>query len=203
MSHILKQNKFFLSCVVIAIVLGGMTLGNIPPAQGNLGIQTIDGLTFNFADYPVLTHEQIAIINYFDRLVTATEINLWNGWNAENYLWAVQYVAAFTAYTFAAFSETTSGYRTEFYENFAQTLIQKMNTSVADYGNESMEYYEWNIIPGFTDYYYPNATHPDADDVYTGGFRGPAMKLSPHARSPMSAAGSVRVQPVERFPQGC
>ena len=37
-----------------------------------------------------------------------------------------------------------------------------------------MEYYEWVSIPGFTDYYYPNATHPDGDDIYTGGFRGPA-----------------------------
>jgi hypothetical protein len=151
-----------------------MTFGNIPPAQVNLGIQTIDDTTFNFADYPSLTHEQIAIINYFNRLVTETEVNLWDGWNAERYLWTLQYVAAFVAYLFAAFSETTSGYRTAFYENFAQTLIQKMNTSVADYGNQSMEYYEWASIPGFTDYYYPNATNPDANDVYTGGFRGPA-----------------------------
>jgi len=174
MSQILKQNKFVLSAFVITIVLAGMTFGNIPPAQVNLSIQTIDDTTFNFADYPSLTHEQIAIVNYFNRLVTETEVNLWDGWNADRYLWTLQYVAAFVAYIFAAFSETTSGYRTAFYENFAQTLIQKMNTSVADYGNQSMEYYEWASIPGFTDYYYPNATNPDANDVYTGGFRGPA-----------------------------
>lgn len=170
----LKQNKFVLSAFVITIVLAGMTFGNIPPAPVNLGIQTIDGTMFNFADYPVLTHEQIAIINYFDRLVTETAVNLWDGWNAENYLWALQYVAAFVAYILAASSETTSGYRSEFYENFAQTLIQKMNTSIEYYGNQSMEYYEWASIPGFTDYYYPNATHPDGNDIYTGGFRGPA-----------------------------
>jgi hypothetical protein len=75
---------------------------------------------------------------------------------------------------FAAVSETAPGYRTDFYEGHAYTQILKMNTTVADFDNKSMEYYEWASIPGFTDYYYPNATHPDADDVYTGGFRGPA-----------------------------
>ncbi len=174
MSQVLKQNKFVLTAFVITIVLAGMTFGNMPPSPVAMGVQTIDGTIFNFADYPALNHEQIAIVNYFNRLVTGQAVNLWDGWNAENYLWALQYVAAFVAYIFAAFSETTSGYRTEFYENFVYTQILKMNTSFAEYGDESMEYYEWASIPGFTDYYYPNATHPDADDIYTGGFRGPA-----------------------------
>ncbi|MFW9795345.1 MAG: hypothetical protein ACFFEE_13645 [Candidatus Thorarchaeota archaeon] len=174
MSQTLKHDKFVIATFVITIVLAGMTFANIPSAPVATGIQTIGGTTFDFADYDALTHEQIAIVNYFYHLMMGQAANIWTGWNAENYRWALQYVNAFLAYTFAAFSETTSGYRTDFHENFAQSQILKMNTSVAEYGNESMEYYEWASIPGFTDYYYPNATHPDADDVYTGGFRGPA-----------------------------
>ncbi len=174
MPQLITQNKFVLSAFVITIVLAGLTLGNLPAPPVPMGIQTINGNTFNFADYPALTHEQIAIINYFNRLVTGQAVNSWTGWNAENYMWAIQYVSAFLAYTFAAFSETISGYRTELYENFAYSQILRMNTTIEEYGNESMEYYEWESIPGFTSYYYPNTTHPDADDVYTGGFRGPA-----------------------------
>ena len=172
MSHVLKQNKFVISALVITVVLAGLTFGNLPAPSVPLGVQTIDGTTFNFADYPALTHEQIAIINYFNRLVTEQSVISWDGWNAENYMWAIQYVNAFLAYTFAALAETTSGYRTDFYENFARSQILRMNTTVAEYGTKSMEYYEWASIPGFTDYHYPNATNPA--DVYTGGFRGPA-----------------------------
>ncbi|MHA2425736.1 MAG: linalool dehydratase/isomerase domain-containing protein [Candidatus Thorarchaeota archaeon] len=174
MSKVLQQNKFVITAFVITIVLAGLTFGNMPPPPVAKGVQTVDGTTFNFADYTALSHEQVAIVNFFNRLITGQAVNLWDGWNAENYLWALQYVNAFLAYMFAAVSETTPGYRTDFYEEHAYTQILKMNTTVADYGNESMEYYEWTSIPGFTDYYYPNATHPDADDVYTGGFRGPA-----------------------------
>lgn len=174
MSTILRQNKFFLSCVVITIVLAGMTFGNIPAPPVPQGVQTVNGTTFNFADYPSLTHEQLAIINYFNELVTGQAPNLWAGWNAENYLWALQYINAFVAYPLAGVYEVTSGYRSDFYNNFAYSQILRMNTTIEEYGNNSMEYYEWASIPGFTDYYYPNATNPGPDDVYTGGFRGPA-----------------------------
>ena len=174
MSQTLKQNKFVITAFVITVVLAGMTFGNMPPPPVATGVQTIDGTTFNFADYTALTHEQLGIVNYFNRLIMDQPVNLWDGWNAENYMWALQYINAFLAYTFATVCETTPGYRTDLYENHAYMQIQKMNTTFADYNYTSMEYYEWNSIPGFTDYYYPNATHPDSDDVYTGGFRGPA-----------------------------
>jgi hypothetical protein len=174
MSQILKQNKFVITAFVITIVLAGLTFGNMPTPPVAMGVQTIDGTTFNFTDYSALTHEQIGIINYFNRLIMDQPVNLWENWNAENYRWAMQYVNAFLAYTFATVCETTPGYRTDFYEDHAYTQILKMNTTIAEYGNESMEYFEWVSIPGFTDYYYPNATHPDGDDIYTGGFRGPA-----------------------------
>ena len=172
MSHVLKKNKFVIAALVITLVFAGLTFGNLPAPPVPLGVQTIDGTTFNFADYPALTHEQIAIINYFNRLVTEQSVVSWDGWDAENYMWAIQYVNAFLAYAFAALAETTSGYRTDFYENFTRSQILRMNTTVAEYGNKSMEYYEWASIPGFTEYHYPNATNPA--DVYTGGFRGPA-----------------------------
>ncbi|MFW9788032.1 MAG: hypothetical protein ACFFE2_13425 [Candidatus Thorarchaeota archaeon] len=174
MSHVLKQNKFVIAASVITIVFAGLTFGNMPPPPVRMSVQTIDGITFNFADYSALTHEQLGIVNYFNRLIVDQPVNLWDGWYAENYMWAIQYVSAFVAYTFAAVSETVPGYRTEAYKNHAYTLLLKMNTTIDEYGNKSMEYYEWASIPGFTDYYYPNATHHDADDIYTGGFRGPA-----------------------------
>ncbi|MFW9805582.1 MAG: hypothetical protein ACFFFK_02480 [Candidatus Thorarchaeota archaeon] len=174
MSQVLKQNKFVITVVVITIVFAGLTYGNMPPPPVSMGVQTIDGTTFNFADYSALTHEQIGIVNYFNELIMDQPLNLWDGWNAENYLWAIQYVNAFLAYMFAAVSETTPGYRSNLYEDHAYTQILKMNTTFAEYNYTSMEYYEWASIPGFTDYYYPNATNPDANDVYTGGFRGPA-----------------------------
>ena len=174
MSQIVKQNKFVVSVLVITIVFAGMTFGNMSPPPVAMGMQTIDGTTFNFADYSALTHEQIAIVNYFNRLVVDQPLNEWDGWNAENYMWAIQYINAFTAYMFATVCETTPGYRTDLYEDHAYTQILKMNTTYADYNETSMEYYEWTSIPGFTDYHFPNATHPDADDIDTGGFRGPA-----------------------------
>ncbi|MFX1485107.1 MAG: hypothetical protein ACFFCP_18155, partial [Promethearchaeota archaeon] len=174
MSHVLKQNKFVVTAFVLTVVLAGTTFGNLPPAPVSLGAQTINGTTFNFADYPALTHEQLAIVNYFNRLVMEAPANSWEGWNVENYMWALQYISAFLAYTLATVYETVSGYRTELYESSAFKQILKMNTTIAEYGNQSMEYYEWASIPGFTDYWFPNATHPDGDDVYTGGFRGPA-----------------------------
>jgi hypothetical protein len=139
-----------------------------------MSVQTIDGTTFSFADYPALTHEQIAIFNYFNRIVVDQPINSWEDWDAENYLWALHYMHAFVSYIYAAICETTSGYRTLHHLDFTYTLIEKMNTTIDDYGNQSIEYYEWDSNPRFVDYYYPNATHPDSDDIYTGGFRGPA-----------------------------
>ncbi len=174
MSEKIKQNKFVITVFVITVVLAGMTLGNFETPTISKDIQKVNGITFNFADYPVLTNEQIAIINYFNEIVTGQAYNTWYGWNAENYLWALQYINAFLAYPFAGVCEVNSGYRSAFYENFAHTQILRMNTTIDEYGNESLEYYEWASIPGFTEYYYPNATHPDGDDVYTGGFRGPA-----------------------------
>ena len=57
--------------------------------------------------------------------------------------------------------------------------IRKMNTSEAEYGTNSAEYNEWTSEeiygdPGYVDYWYPDPVTPDADDIYTGGFRGPA-----------------------------
>jgi len=174
MFEIIKQNKYVITAFVITIIIGGMTFSNVQVPAIPKGIQTVNSTTFNFADYPALTHEQIAIMNYFNELVTGQAYNTWEGWNAENYHWALQYITAFLSYVFAGVTEVNSGYRSSFYENFAHTQILRMNTTIDEYGNASMEYYEWVSIPGFTDYYYPNATHPDADDVYTGGFRGPA-----------------------------
>jgi hypothetical protein len=170
----IKKNKFVITSFVIAMVIGGLTFNNIQAPAIPKGIQTINGTTFNFADYPSLTHEQIAIMNYFNELVTGQAYNKWDGWGVENYQWALQYITAFVTYVFSTYAEVTSGYRSSLYRDFAYTQIERMNTTIAEYGNESMEYYEWASIPGFTDYYYPNATNPGADDVYTGGFRGPA-----------------------------
>ena len=86
MSQVLKQNKFVITVLLITIVFAGLTYGNMPPPPVSMGVQTIDGTTFNFADYSALTHEQIAIVNYFNQLIMNQPLNLWDGWNAENYL---------------------------------------------------------------------------------------------------------------------
>jgi hypothetical protein len=62
MSKVLQQNKFVITAFVITIVLAGLTFGNMPPPPVAKGVQTIEGTTFNFADYSALTHEQVAIV---------------------------------------------------------------------------------------------------------------------------------------------
>jgi hypothetical protein len=69
MSEILKSNKFFVTALVITIVLAGMTFGNMPGPTPDMGSQTIDGTTFNFADYGSVDHEMLAAFNYLNTLV--------------------------------------------------------------------------------------------------------------------------------------
>jgi hypothetical protein len=171
MSNVVTRNKFFGVALIASMVFAGMTFGNLPSPIISQGIQEIDGEIFNFADYPALTHEQIAILNYFDSLTKTLPYNSWEGWHAERYSGLLHYFHAFASYLFATVHETTPGYRTDFYQDLSYTMIKKMNTTVAEYGNESIEYMEWNH---FTDYYYPDYANPDADDLYMGGFRGPA-----------------------------
>jgi hypothetical protein len=69
--------------------------------------------------------------------------------------------------------ESTPGYRTEYYRDFSYDLIQKFNTSDAEYGEDSIEYMQWqNENQNFNEYYWPNAT--DDSGLFVGGFRGPA-----------------------------
>jgi hypothetical protein len=75
MSQILRHNKFVVTALVITIVFAGMTFGNLPPPPTTMSSQTINGTTFNFADYKSLTREQLGIFNYFDRLTTNQAYN--------------------------------------------------------------------------------------------------------------------------------
>ena len=81
-------------------------------------------------------------------------------------------------YSLAMMFQTTPGYRTTQYSDVANDVIKRMNTTEAEYGNNSIEAIEWtrteHAWPNWTDYHYPDPINPDADDVYTGGFRGPA-----------------------------
>jgi hypothetical protein len=171
MSQIIKQNKFILSALVITIVLAGMTFGNIPAPPVPQGVQTVNGTTYNFANYYSLTHEQIALYNYLTSIVVNEPVNSFDNWAANQFWGYLHYMLAFSQYVLASVFETTPGYRTEFYEDPAQQLIAKMNTTFAVHENESIEYIEW-LYRGFEVYYWPNAT--DTNDLYVGDYRGPA-----------------------------
>ncbi|MFW9907326.1 MAG: hypothetical protein ACFFEF_02015 [Candidatus Thorarchaeota archaeon] len=168
-----KANKFILVSLTFAIILGGMTFSNLPGATAPSGRQVINGVIYDFSDYKSLTKEQLAIFNYFNDFVVGSSYNDFEGWNANRYRGTLHYMLAFTSYVFESMFEVTSGYRTEQYRNFVYSLIKSMNTTNAEYGNDSIEHIEWDNYQ-FRDYYYPNATHPNEDDLYTGGFRGPA-----------------------------
>ncbi|MHA2352673.1 MAG: linalool dehydratase/isomerase domain-containing protein, partial [Candidatus Thorarchaeota archaeon] len=176
MSEIFKSNKFFVTALVITIVLAGMTFGNMPGPATALGSQTIDGTTFAFADYWSVDHEMLAAFNFLDTLVNDKYQGYaeWDGFGLTlQYEWALHYVLAFAAYATQMLFESTPGYRTEYYRDFSYDLIQKFNTSEAEYGQDSIEYMQWrHDFLNWDTYYWPNAT--DDSGVYVGDFRGPA-----------------------------
>ena len=178
MSQILKQNKFVITVLVITIVFGGMTFSNLPSTGVSVGVQVIGGTTFNFADYHSVDHMQLALFNYLNTLVSADfqPYGSWDGWNAADYFVYLQhYVLAFMHYAVSMMFDSTPGYRTDYYRDFSRDLIKKMNTTEAEWGNSSIEYREWtDPSQNFVDYWWPNATSPGPDDLYVGGFRGPA-----------------------------
>jgi hypothetical protein len=171
-----QKNKFFVCVLAATLVLTGMTFGNLQGSPTQTGVQVVNGVVYNFADYPALNHEQLGIFNYLDHLVTDQPYGSWDGYYIGNFYVYLHYFLAFTMYLSSCLFETTPGYRTDYYRQFSWDLLQKMNTSEAVWGNDSVEYMEWTH-PGynFTQYWYPNAENPNASvDVYTGGFRGPA-----------------------------
>ncbi len=176
MSSAVTKNKFLVVALIMTIVIGGLTFGNMPGQSVPTGIQVIDGVTYNFADYTAMDHEMLALFNYLDTIVSSDYQGYgeWEGWNADNYHGLHHYVLAFMAYTASFLFETTPGYRTSYYQDFLYDLIKKMNTTEAEWGEDSIEYKEWlHESYSYSDYYYPNnASDPNA--VYTGGFRGPA-----------------------------
>ena len=169
---LLKENKFFIVTLILCIILFSTTFGNLPTAPAAMGTQTINGTTYDFADYGSLDHEALAVFNYLDSFITGKPYNDWEDWHAEGFDGLLHYVIAFMAYSMSRMFASTPGYRTDHYRDFAHDLIKKMNTTVAEYGNDSVEYIEWaNPDYTFTEYYWPNATDPS--DLYVGGFRGP------------------------------
>ncbi|MFW9979366.1 MAG: hypothetical protein ACFFEJ_14875 [Candidatus Thorarchaeota archaeon] len=175
-----KKNKFVLVSLVMTIILAGLTFGNLPGPTTPTGIQVIDGITYNFDQYRSVNHEMLAIFNYLDTIVSSDYQGYgeWNGWNADHFAGLHHYVLAFMAYATAQLFESTPGYRTDFYRNFAFDLIEKMNTSETEWGTNSIQYKEWtNPNYGFVDYYYDPANPASTSDtskLYVGDFRGPA-----------------------------
>ncbi|MDF1537785.1 MAG: hypothetical protein P1Q69_02665 [Candidatus Thorarchaeota archaeon] len=176
MSNALTKNKFFVVALMMLLVFGGLTFGNFPGQTAPSGIQTVDGTVYNFGDYTSMDHEMLGIFNYLDTLVSSDYQGYgeWDGWYAENFHGLHHYVLAFMAYTASFLFETTPGYRTDYYREFAYDLIKKMNTTQAEWGENSIEFKEWSHPDyNYVDYYYPNDPE-DPNAVFTGGFRGPA-----------------------------
>ncbi|NHJ12245.1 MAG: hypothetical protein EAX95_01140 [Candidatus Thorarchaeota archaeon] len=171
MKTAIMSNKFLTVALLGSIIFAGMTFGNLPGPATTIGVQTINGITFNFADYQSLNREQIGMFNYFADLVTDRPYNDWQGWYSEDFRSGRQYLAAFTSYVLSMFFETTSGYRTSAYQEVAYSLVKMMNTTIEEYGNDSMEYWEWEST-SYPGYYYPDPNDPT--DFYVGEFRGPA-----------------------------
>jgi hypothetical protein len=169
----LRNNRFVIVSLLFFIILGGITFSNLPGSKPIMGIQTIEGITFDFADYQSIDKEQLALFNYLDTIVTQQPYGSWDGWNAEDFHGQLHYVVAFMDYAMTMLFETTSGYRTDYYRSVAEALIQKMNTSYSEWGDNSIEFTEW-LHPeyDFVEYHYPNPT--ESSDLYVGGYRGPA-----------------------------
>jgi hypothetical protein len=175
MSKTLRTNKFFIVAFVFSILIVGMTFSNLPGPATSMGVQVVNGVTFNFADYQSVDHEILGLFNYLDTIVSNEyqDYGSWDGWYAENFAGLHHYVLAFMAYTMAGLFEATPGYRTDYYHDSLYDLIKKMNTTEAEWGENSIEYKEWtNPAQDFDEYYWPNAT--DTSGLYVGGFRGPA-----------------------------
>ncbi|MBS3795889.1 MAG: hypothetical protein KGY80_13380 [Candidatus Thorarchaeota archaeon] len=177
MSQAIKQNKYFLTTVILSIILFSMTFGNLPGPSTESGLVEVDGTKYDFSEYGVVNKEQLALFNYLNTLVSREyqEYGEWEGWYAEDFHGLHHYVLAFMDYAVSGLFETTPGYRSDHYQGFSYDLIKKMNTTEDVWGNNSIEWKEWTHPSyNYVDYYYPNATDPNGDDVYTGGFRGPA-----------------------------
>ena len=139
MSKSLTTNKYFVVTFVIAIILGGMTYGNLPGAEPSTPVQVVDGDTYRFAEYGAVTHEEVAIFNYLTTLFNQPA-GSWDGWYITEYYFGLfHYVLAFMAYSLAMYYETTPGYRTSYYSDVSANLIQKFNTSYDDWGEDSIE----------------------------------------------------------------
>ncbi|MHA1907663.1 MAG: hypothetical protein ACW98Y_10250, partial [Candidatus Thorarchaeota archaeon] len=180
MSSAFRNNKFVVATIVILIVFAGMSFGNLPGPVASMSVQNINGVTFDFANYGALTQEQIAVFNYLDT-ITAPPYDDWSHFNIYyDVYYLLHYQLAFMSYSIAQLSETTPGYRTDYYTDVSNNVIKRMNTTYAEYGNNSIEDILWiqsvagHAWPNWTQYYYPDPVNPDADDVYTGGYRGPA-----------------------------
>jgi hypothetical protein len=171
MSNAVTRNKFFVATLIASIIFAGMTFGNLPGPSATTSIQTINGVTFNFADYRTLNKEQLGMFNYFDDLVTDRPYNDWEGWYDDYFIGLRHYLSPFVAYVMSLLFETTPGYRTSAYQDFTHSLIKRMNTTIDEYGNDSIEYWEWEGT-SYPDYYFPDPNDPT--DLYVGGFRGPA-----------------------------
>ncbi|MHA1479934.1 MAG: linalool dehydratase/isomerase domain-containing protein, partial [Candidatus Thorarchaeota archaeon] len=177
MSKSLKSNKFILVTFVLTILVASITFSNLPGPITSTSVQTVNGTTFDFASYKSLTHEQIGLFNYLYELVDQP-YGEWEDWYVTPDVYGLlHYVPAFMTYSLAMYTETIPGYRTDRISDVQYGLIEKMNTSYDDWGESSIEYTEWlypSETSNWTGYYYPDPISPDGDDVYTGGFRGPA-----------------------------
>jgi hypothetical protein len=57
MTQVLRENKYATSLSIITIIFVGLTFSNLPGPIPSMTAQTIDGTTFNFADYNSIDHE--------------------------------------------------------------------------------------------------------------------------------------------------
>ena len=80
------------------MIFVGLTMSNLPGPVTPTGLQTIDGVVYNFADYRSLNRDQIGMFNYFNSLTVNQDYNSWEGWHSDGFIAGMRhYFAAFTA----------------------------------------------------------------------------------------------------------
>ena len=83
MSHILKNNKFISAVFIVSVIFAGLTFSNLTGFEPGREIQTINGVNFDFSNYPWLNHEQIGLFNYIRNILIGESFNSFELWQAE------------------------------------------------------------------------------------------------------------------------
>ncbi len=154
------QSKIFVFLLIITMLLSGsvVILNPVEPSTPKLGkISIPDERTFDLSTYPYLDRQVLGIWNSLREFYSVEDLSN-ESINDISILPDIltHYFLAFTTYGLAQIVDSTPNYRTPYYTELFDKIIQMMNSS-------TIEYYEWTEL-GYTHEYY---------SAFGNGFRGP------------------------------